>query len=319
MAENKIILRTEDICKQFNGIQVLKNVALKIREGEVHALMGENGAGKSTIIKIITGVYQKDAGQIYIDEKPVEINNRQDAAANGIAVIYQELSLIPALSVADNIFLGREIAKKGFLSKKEMLKEVREIIKKYDFDLNPEAPIETLGMAQRQMVEILKALSTSARIIIMDEPTASLSAAESEKLFETIDSLRKKGTAIVYISHRLEEVYRISDRLTVMRDGSVVGELTKEEITPKTVTSLMIGHEVRMEQSDRDNFKSKINKDLVLEVKDLCYKDMLKNLSFTAYGGEVLGIGGLVGSGRSELIKCIYGNLKYSSGSITIN
>ena len=319
MAENKIILRTEDICKQFNGIQVLKNVALNIREGEVHALMGENGAGKSTIIKIITGVYQKDAGQIYIDDKPVEINNRQDAAANGIAVIYQELSLIPALSVADNIFLGRELSKKGFLSKKEMLKEVREIIRKYDFDLNPEAPIETLGMAQRQMVEILKALSTSARIIIMDEPTASLSAAESEKLFETIDSLRKKGTAIVYISHRLEEVYRISDRLTVMRDGSVVGELMKEEIVPKTVTSMMIGHEVKMDESDRARSKPVINKDLVLEVKDLCYKDMLKNLSFTAYGGEVLGIGGLVGSGRSELIKCIYGNLKYSSGSITIN
>jgi len=316
MEEKKVLLRTEGICKQFNGIKVLKNVDLEVYEGEVHALMGENGAGKSTIIKIITGVYTKDDGQLYMDGQPIEIHNRQDSANAGISVIYQELSLLPALSVTENIFMGREIIKNGFLCKKEMRDKVRELIDRYGFDLDPGALVETLGMAQRQMVEILKALSVNARLIIMDEPTASLSASETEKLFETIDSLRSKGAAIMYISHRLEEVYRIADRLTVMRDGSVVGVLMKGEINARTVTSMMIGHEIK---SVSHRVRPELNKEVCLEVKDLCYKNLLKNLSFKAYGGEVLGIGGLVGSGRTELIKCIYGTYKYTSGSITIN
>ncbi len=314
--ENKIVLQAQDICKQFNGIPVLKSVNLEIAHGEVHALMGENGAGKSTLIKIITGVYEKDDGQIMMEGEPVQITCRQDARCAGISVIYQELSLIPALNVTENIFLGQEISKYGFRAKKEMRKKVLDLIKKYEFDIDPDAVVETLGMAQRQMVEILKALSSDAKLIIMDEPTASLSAAEQEKLFETIDGLRKKGTSILYISHRLEEIYKLSDRLTVMRDGENVGVLNREEITPQKVTTMMIGHEVRDDKNRERRQRYEAN---CLEVSGLSFGSILKDVNFKAYGGEILGIGGLVGSGRTELIRCIYGNDKPSSGTITLN
>lgn len=316
MSENNVLLRAEGICKSFNGVQVLKDVNLEIRKGEVHALMGENGAGKSTIIKIITGVYAKDAGSISIDGEPVEIYSRQDARDHGISVIYQELSLLPDLTVTENIYLGQEIFRFGLPDMKAMRKSVRELLDIYEFDLNPDAVVSTLSMAQRQMVEILKALSTKARLIIMDEPTASLTATETEKLFETIDFLRQKGASILYISHRLEEIYRIADRLTVMRDGQNVGCLEHGDITPAKVTTMMIGRELKKEHRD---VSAAINYDFCLEVKDLHYGELLKGVNMKAYGGEILGIGGLVGSGRTELIKCIYGALKMSSGSITLN
>jgi ribose transport system ATP-binding protein len=315
MSENSALLYAKGICKQFGGIEVLKNVDLEIERGEVHALMGENGAGKSTVIKIITGVYTKDSGEIFINGKAVEIGSRQDARALGISVIYQELSLIPALTVAENIFLGQEITQKGVLAKKKMNAAVKELIDKYGFDLKPKALVESLGMAKRQMVEILKALSANAELIIMDEPTASLSAAETEKLFDTIEGLKKKGAAILYISHRLEEVYRIADRLTVMRDGENVGVLKKADINAATVTKMMIGREIRR-ISNRD--APTVNKDMCLAVNGLSYKKMLDKVDFAAYGGEVLGIGGLVGSGRTEFIKCLYGALKPDAGAVTL-
>jgi ribose transport system ATP-binding protein len=316
MEENKILLQTKGICKQFSGIQVLKNVSLDVRCGEVHALMGENGAGKSTIIKIITGVYSKDAGEILIDGAPVEINSRQDARNCGISVIYQELSLIPALTVTENIFLGQENCKFGYLNKKNMRDKVKQLIEQYEFALNPDAIVQSLGMAQRQMVEILKALAFKARLIIMDEPTASLSASETEKLFNTIDGLRKKGASIIYISHRLEEVYKISDRLTVMRDGEIVGVLNREDINPMTVTKMMIGHEIKQ---NTDRKCQRCTDGHCLEVKNLRLGNLLKDVSFKAYGGEVLGIGGLVGSGRTELIKCIYGAIRRSGGEVLVD
>jgi ribose transport system ATP-binding protein len=314
--DNNLLLQAKGICKQFNGVPVLKNVNLEIKRGEVHALMGENGAGKSTIIKIITGVYTKDEGELFFDGKPVAITCRQDARACGISVIYQELSLIPALNVIENIFLGQEISKYGFAVKKEMRKKVCELIEKYQFDIDPNMTVESMGMAKRQMVEILKALSMDAKLIIMDEPTASLSASEAEKLFETIDGLRKKGTSILYISHRIEEIYRLADRLTVMRDGENVGVLGKGEIQPQRVTTMMIGHEVREDKSRERRHRFEEN---CLEVKGLAYKNILKDVNFKAYGGEILGIGGLVGSGRTELIRCIYGAEKQSRGTITLN
>ncbi len=315
MSMNNALLYAKGICKQFNGIKVLKSIDLEIQSGEVHALMGENGAGKSTIIKIITGFYEKDAGALFINGEPVDINSRQDARELGISVIYQELSLIPALTVAENIFLGQELTNKGVLAKKKMNAAVKALIDKYEFDLKPTSSVESLGMAKRQMVEILKALSANARLIIMDEPTASLSAAETEKLFDTIEGLKKKGAAILYISHRLEEVYRIADRLTVMRDGENVGVLEKADINAPKVTKMMIGREIRR-ISDRST--PVINKDVCLEVRGLSYKKILGGVDFAAYGGEVLGIGGLVGSGRTELIKCIYGALKPDAGTITL-
>ncbi len=313
---HEVFLQCRGIVKQFNGIQVLKDVDLEVRRGEVHALMGENGAGKSTIIKIITGVYTKDAGEILINGKPVEINTRQDARDCGISVIYQELSLLPALTVTENIYLGQEIMKHGLPDWKTMKQKTKELIDIYGFDLNPDAVVETLGMAKRQMVEILKALAVKAQLIIMDEPTASLAAAEAETLFRTIDIIRQNGASVLYISHRLEEVYRLSDRLTVMRDGQNVAVLEQEEIEPRRVIELMIGHTI---PDDENYVRRPIHEENVLEVKDLHYKNMLKGISFKAYGGEILGIGGLVGSGRTELIACIYGALKQDSGTITYN
>jgi len=287
-----------------------------VRYGEVHALMGENGAGKSTIIKIITGVFTKDEGDIYVDGKHVEINNRHDSSELGIQVIYQELSLIPALTVTENIFLGQEKKKFGVMDKKSMRERVQSLIEHYGFELDPDSTVDTMGMAQRQMAEILKALAFKAKLIIMDEPTSSLSAAESEKLFETIDGLRKRGVGILYISHRLEEVYRLSDRLTVMRDGNIVGVLSKGEIDSRTVTTMMIGREVGGEEEKGSSRRFEEN---CLEIRNLSFDHILKDVNFKAYGGEILGIGGLVGSGRTELIRCIFGAAKRSGGDITLN
>ena len=312
----EIYLQAKGVYKQFSGVTVLEDVDFSVNYGEVHALMGENGAGKSTLIKIITGVYTKDAGELFIDGCPVEINNRQDARALGIQVIYQELSLIPALSVTENIFLGAEQSKFGWMDKKSMKERVRSLIKHYGFDLEPDAVVDTMGMAQRQMAEILKALAFRAKLIIMDEPTSSLSAAESEKLFDTINALRNKGVGILYISHRLEEVYRLSDRLTVMRDGKIVGVLDKGEIDSHKVTTMMIGREV---SGEAEKGSTRRYEEHCLEVKNLSYSHMLRDVSFKAYGGEILGIGGLVGSGRTELIRCIYGAAKRNGGSITLD
>ena len=311
-----VFLQAKGVYKQFSGVTVLHDVDIDVNYGEVHALMGENGAGKSTIIKIITGVFTKDAGEIYIDGECVEIKNRQDSSALGIQVIYQELSLIPALTVLENIFLGQELTKYGFLDKKSMRERVLSLIEHYGFELDPDVTVDTMGMAQRQMAEILKALAFRAKLIIMDEPTSSLSASESEKLFDTIEGLRSRGVGILYISHRLEEVYRLSDRLTVMRDGKIVGELKRGEIDPHTVTTMMIGREIGGESEKRS---SKRFEDHCLEVKNLSYGHMLSDVNFKAYGGEILGIGGLVGSGRTELIRCIYGAAVRSGGTITLD
>lgn len=315
MKDGKILLAAKDICKQFNGTWVLKNVNLTVDYGEVHALMGENGAGKSTLIKIITGYYSKDSGEIHIDDVPVKISSRQDARKSGIAVIYQELSLIPDLTIAENIFLGQEETKWGMLQSRTMNQKVQQLVDKYEFNFKPNTLISSMSMAQRQMVEILKALSMDAKLIIMDEPTASLTKSETEKLFETIERLKKRGTAILYISHRLEEVEKIADRLTVMRDGENVGVLEKKDITPAAVTRMMIGREIKRDNKYVPNTRT----DTCLEVNNLSYGTLFRNLSFKAYGGEVLGIGGLVGSGRSEIIRCIYGALKKESGNITLN
>ncbi|MCR5388058.1 MAG: sugar ABC transporter ATP-binding protein [Lachnospiraceae bacterium] len=311
----ELILRTENVCKSFNGIQVLKDVNLEIKKGEIHALMGENGAGKSTIIKIITGVYTKDDGEIYVDGEHVEINSRQDAAAAGISVIYQELSLVPDLTVTENIFLGHEIMKKGFPDRKEMRRQVQALIDKYGFIIEPDAVVASMGMAQRQMTEILKALSTEAKLLIMDEPTTSLSASETEQLFVTMEGLRERGTSILYISHRLEEIYRVTDRLTIMRNGEVVGVVDSKTVKPDTVTTMMIGHELEKTGVRVPN----INKDHYLEVKNLSLGNKLHDINLKAYGGEILGIGGLVGVGRTELVSCIYGSIKTYTGSITLD
>jgi ribose transport system ATP-binding protein len=314
LSETENLLLMKGIEKSFSGVKVLKNVDIDVARAEVHALMGENGAGKSTLIKILTGIYPKDGGRIFYNGKEVSIESRHDAAACGIAVIYQELSLIPTLTAAQNVMLGKEPGKFGFLRRREMYRKVQDLIDRYDFKLKAGAVVETLSIAQRQTVEILKALSEDASLIIMDEPTASLSAREAELLFGIIEQLKAKGVSVLYISHRLEEVFRLADRLTVLRDGQKVRVLEKNEIRPEEVIRMMIGKDLNIASASRNLKKAESGK--ILEVRGLCRRGVFSGISFSVHKGEILGIGGLVGSGRTEVLRCIFGADPYDSGEI---
>ncbi|MDR1637740.1 MAG: sugar ABC transporter ATP-binding protein [Treponema sp.] len=314
MGGKENLLLMKGIEKSFSGVKVLKNVDLDVTRGEVHALMGENGAGKSTLIKILTGIYPKDGGQIFYKGKEVSIESRHNAAACGIAVIYQELSLIPTLTVAQNVMLGKEPGKFGFLHRREMYRKVQALIDRYDFKLKADVVVETLSIAQRQTVEILKALSEEASLIIMDEPTASLSAREAELLFRIIEQLRAREVSVLYISHRLEEVFRLADRLTILRDGQKVGVLKRNKIRPEEVIRMMIGKDLNMTSASHNLKKAETEK--VLEVRGLCRRGVFNDISFSVHKGEILGIGGLVGSGRTEVLRCIFGADPYDSGEI---
>ena len=319
MSENEVILRASKICKSFSGVPVLRDVDFEVRKGEIHALMGENGAGKSTLIKMITGVYTMDSGQIYWDGKPVAIHSYQDCQKLGIACIYQELSVIPPLTVAQNIYLGREPKKFGLIDYKKMNEMAEKLIKQYDFPLKPTTVVENLGIGQRQLIEILKGLSVNARLLIMDEPTASLSGNEAVRLFEIIQTLRDKGVSIIYISHRLEEVYRLSDRLTILRDGRNAGILEKNEIVPAVVIKTMIGKEVDESSGSRKMLHSE-DTEVRLDVKGLTSTtDRFRNISLQVHRGEILGISGLIGAGRTELVRAIYGIDKAQSGEIWLD
>jgi ribose transport system ATP-binding protein len=317
--EQQELLHITEIKKFFSTVQVLSDIEMDICKGEVHALMGENGAGKSTLIKIITGVYTKDNGQIFFNGKEAHINSRADAQKLGIACIYQELSVIPTLTVAQNIFLGREpnIGRTPFVDKKRMNTAAQELINKYDFPLKATDELEQLTIAQWQMVEILKALSVQASLIIMDEPTASLSGKEAETLFSIIQNLRSKGISVLYISHRLEEVYYLADRLTVLRDGKKVAVLIKEEIKPEKVIQLMIGKTLN-DTSNKGVMKQN-QQEVILEVENLSRFGVFENISFVGKKGEILGFGGLVGSGRTEIMRCIFGADSYTAGKINVS
>lgn len=314
--DNRVpFLEVKQMNKSFSTNQVLRNVNVKFHYDEVLGLMGENGAGKSTLIKIITGVYQKDSGDILIDGEKVEIKSRQDAAKHGIAVIYQELSLVPALSVMENIYLGWEETKgRLFLNKKAMRKRVKEMIEKANFDINPDDLIENLSIAKRQTVEILKSLLLDAKMIIMDEPTASLNQSETERLFDIVRRLRNEGKCIVYISHRLDEIYELADRLEVLRDGVGVGELSKEEIEPFRVIELMLGRSLDNKEAEYHEIQKDAHVLKLVGIKD---DDILEGIDLEAHSGQILGLTGLVGSGRTELLKSVFRLNKSATGEIT--
>ena len=315
MSEN-ILFEMKNIEKIFAHVHALDHVHFDVRKGEVHALLGENGAGKSTLIKILTGVYPKDGGNIYMDGKEVSINSREDASALGIAVIFQELSLVPTLSVYQNIMLGKEISKFGIVNAGAEKKEITELIERYGFPLKADDIVETLSVAQMQMVEILKALATDARLIIMDEPTASLSIRESEMLYKIINQLREKGVSIIYISHRLEEVFNLSDRITILRDGKNAGVVEKKDIVPGEVIKMMIGKEISEATASRKLTVS--DAEPVLTVKNLSSLGNFDNVSFEVKRGEVVVLTGLVGSGRTEIIRAIYGADPVDSGEVLL-
>ena len=315
---SEIILEAKGICKSFSGVKVLKSVNFSVRKGEVHALMGENGAGKSTLIKILTGAYTKDSGTIEWKGKPVEINSLGDCQKLGMSCIYQELSVIPALTVSQNVFLGREPRTLGIIDHAKMRAMTRELIERYGFPLNPDAKVSDLGIGVRQMVEILKGLSCKAEVLIMDEPTASLSGKEAETLFSIIERLREQGVSVIYISHRLEEVYRLADRLTILRDGENEAVLDHDQIDPRKVISLMIGKEID-ESAGTVNTMHTPTGDVLLHVERLSNLSSFHDVSFDIHRGEIVGFGGLIGAGRTEIMRAIFGIDSFTSGSIAFD
>ena len=314
--EQKVILRAEKINKSFPGVKALSDVSFDLREGEVHILMGENGAGKSTLMKIFSGLYSVDSGKIYIDEKPVVIRNTKDSQDLGIAIIYQEFNLIPELTVAQNVYLNREPRRKnGNIDFQKMAEKTNAFLKFLRTNISPEDKVKNLGVAQQQLVEIAKALSQDARVLIMDEPTAALSENEIEMLFEVIRDLKKHGVAIIYISHRLQELEQIGDRVTILRDGQTISTHNIDEITLDEIVRRMVGRKVSRERVRLVNTRTG---EVALEAKNIVRKGVLNDISLQVCQGEIVALAGLVGAGRTELAHAILGIDKIDSGEVSV-
>ncbi len=315
-----VLLDCHDVTKSYSGVVVLRNVDFAVRRGEIHALVGENGAGKSTLIKIVTGVTPRDSGTIHFDGHVLPIDHSKTAALKlGIGVIYQELSTIPGLTVAQNIYLTREplLPGLGLVNYKKMNADAQALIDRYGFPLKATSPIETLSIAHRQLVEILKALSGDAKLIIMDEPTSCLTSTETSQLFDIIRQLKAADVSVIYISHRMEEVFQLADRVTVLRDGKLVKVLNKEQISPAEIIRLMIGRTLSAEETKR--VLRRKTGETVLEVKGLTSIGRFYDISFALTKGEILGLAGLVGSGRSEVVRAIFGIDPLDQGEIRFN
>lgn len=315
---SKTVLTMKGIKKSFSGVYALSGIDFSLNLGEVHALLGENGAGKSTLIKVLGGVYQPDEGSILIDGQEAKISNIKDARHYGIGIIHQEIVLVPYLSVAQNIFLGREIVKANkVVDIAEMNRQSAKMLSSLGVNIDETELVGNLTIAQQQMVEIIKAVSFQAKIIVMDEPTSSLSNEEVEQLFEIIAKLKENQVSIIYISHRMEELFRISDRITVIRDGQYVGCKNTRETDSSELVAMMVGRSLSGFYS-RD-FSEPDKKETCLEIKNLTKKDTFYDISFTLKKGEILGFAGLVGAGRSEIMESIFGATLFDSGEILLN
>jgi ribose transport system ATP-binding protein len=314
--DTSVALAVRGVSKRFPGVHALDRVDLDVRRGEVHVLLGENGAGKSTLMKILSGVYAHDEGQIFIDGDAVEPANPRHAQALGISIIYQTFSQAPHLSVAENLYLGREpLTPWGTIDSRRAKAMSREALARVGLTLDPDTPIKLLSVAQRQMVEIAKALSLNAKIVIMDEPTSALTDRETQRLFEIIRALRAEGRAIIYISHRLEEVAEIGDRVTVLRDGRKVGSAEVGAIEIPTLISMMVGRDL-VQTALREPARPGPE---MLRVERLGRKGVLSDIDLRLHRGEILALAGLVGSGRTELARAIFGADPIDSGEITID
>lgn len=310
------LLEMDNITKAFSSNIVLNGVKLSVNEGEVVAILGENGAGKSTLIKILGGIYRADSGEIYLHGDRKDITSAAVAGANGIRIIHQEIVLVPDRTIAANVFLGREPRDKfGLVDVPEMERQTQRLIDDLKLNLRADQLVRSLTMGMQQLVEIIKAISADAKIVVMDEPTSSLSQGEVEILFGIIRLLQKKNIGIIYISHRLEELFAITDRIVVLRDGKMVGDLRTKEAEKEQLIELMVGREL-------DSFYTK-NKhhigEVALSVKDLSHEKYFRDASFTARYGEIVGFAGLVGAGRTELMKTIFGAYARKSGEIYLN
>lgn len=316
MSAKKPIFILEKITKDFPGVRALDKVSFEVNSGEVHALVGENGAGKSTLVKILAGLYRPDAGAMYYGGARIEAATPRQMREFGISVIYQELDLCHNLSVAANIFLGRERVKygAGFVDEGRLRAESRKYLQMLDADIDPGTAVSRLSIAEQQLVEIAKALSYESRVIIMDEPTSSLTPHEVDKLFDVIKQLKADGKAIVFISHRLEEISVMADRVTVLRDGKLIGTHPMAELDTDRIVGMMVGRELKHEYVDR-GVSTGVGQPL-LAVKDLSSGNSFREVTFELYPGEILGLSGLVGAGRTELVEAIYGLRPITSGEV---
>ncbi len=314
------ILEMINISKSFTRVKVLNNVTFRVKPGEVHALVGENGAGKSTLMKILMGIYSSDEGDTRVEGQPAPIRNPKEAIGYGISMIHQELNPILDMEVAENIFLGREIRRKGLgtiglVDLKEQRKQAEILFREIGIQINPRTLMRNLSVAQKQLVEIVKAISLSSKVIVMDEPTSAITQKEVKTLFDQINRLRKQNVAVIYISHKMDEIFQIADRISVLRDGDFIGTYPVSEINQDQLIKLMVGREIK-------EFIPKSEPqigEVVMEVRDLSRGSHFNNINFQLHTGEILGLAGLVGAGRSELAECIFGITRPTSGEILIN
>ncbi|ENZ00364.1 hypothetical protein HMPREF1092_02530 [Clostridium thermobutyricum] len=317
MEDKKYILEMIDICKNFPGVKALDKANLKVRAGTVHALMGENGAGKSTLMKCLFGVYIEDEGEIFIEGKKINFSNPKQAMENGVAMVHQELNQVLQRDVMENIWLGRFPGKMGVVDSKILFNETKRVLDELEIDINPRIKMGKLSVSQRQMVEIAKAVSYNAKILVLDEPTSSLTEEEVTHLFRIINKLRDRGCGIIYISHKMEEILQISDDVTIMRDGKWIDTIEAKNLTTDKIIKLMVGRDLG------DRFPPKDNKpeEVILEVKNLTgmYQPSIVDASFELRKGEILGVAGLVGSKRTELLETIFGIAKHSSGEVILH
>jgi ABC-type sugar transport system ATPase subunit len=306
MISEDIILKAENISKQFPGVLALNNVSINLKKGEVHAIVGENGAGKSTLINIFGGIYKPDGGNIYIDDKKVKFNNPIEAKRQGISIVFQELSLFPELSIAENIFVNVQPTNKVNIIKfEDLYNKAKKMLKIFDEEINPKINVELISIAKQQVVEIVRAMSNNPRILILDEPTSSLNQAEIKLLFKNMKILRQKGMAIIYISHHLQEIFEIADRATVLRDGKYVDTVDVSRVDENKIARLMVGRKVLHHYIPRED---KINrKNILFKIEKLTHNKYFENISFDLHKGEIIGFAGLIGSGRTEMAKAIFG------------
>jgi ribose transport system ATP-binding protein len=313
---NDYLLEMKNICKEFSGVWVLQDVNFSLKKGEVHVLLGENGAGKSTLIKILSGAYTKTSGEILINGEKVEIKNPSDAFGFKIGVIYQEFNLNPYMSIYENLFLGKEYTSAfGFVDRKRCIKEAKLALERVGLEISPRKLVKDLSVAQTQLVEIAKAIMSQVQILIFDEPTATLTERETERLFQIISELQAAGVGIIYISHRMKELKQIGDRCTVLRDGNYIASVKLSEVEDCDLVRMMVGRTVDFEKRTRSFVDSNV---VTLNVDGLSYRNLLENVSFTLKKGEILGVAGLVGSGRTEMAKCVIGEYKATRGTILI-
>lgn len=309
------ILSIRNVSKIFPGVKALNKVSMDIFRGEMHAVVGENGAGKSTLMKILSGIYKEDEGEIYINDEQIHFKSVSESIAKGISIVHQELNIVPCLSVAENIFLGRIPSRKLFIKSAEMNRVALQGLKTIGSNINPKTLMEYLTIAEAQMVEIVRAISFSSEILILDEPTSSLSNHETENLFNILRKLKQQGITIIYISHKLEEVFKMCDRITVIRDGCVIGTVNTSEISREKIIEMMVGRLVEEEFPPRIYTPDDT---VVLSVKDLMVGKNASPITFELKRGEVLGFSGLVGSGRTEVVKALFGAEKKYKGEVKI-